>query len=185
MKCCWQVLTTYNIYSIHVAAHVEKKDDCYDDLVLCHTRALLTVGLYRLYHNKMIKYGDAEKTVQSCKHFMLRYKNLGLWHYSKRLLETQYQAAALPAPQKTSLIWNCYVNNWGRADSCVPKNLDLEHKNYTLKQELKSYQGDYTQKSLDKISKASNIRCEIWDNFARATGHYVLANLSRWCRQLI
>ena len=121
----------------------------------------------------MIKYGDGEKTVQSYKHLMLWCKNLGLGHYSKGLLETQYQAVELPAPQRTSLIWNRYVNNWGRADSRVPKDLDLEHKNFTLKQELKSYRGDYTQKSLDKISKAGNIRREICDNFAKATGHYV------------
>ena len=32
-----------------------------DDYVLYHTRALMTLGLLRLYHNKLISVGDGKR----------------------------------------------------------------------------------------------------------------------------
>ena len=141
-------------------------------MVLDHTKALITLGLYRQYQNKMIAYGDGERLVRSYKHLMLWCKGFSLSNYSTGLLETQYQAQSLPPAQYTSLVWNRFVNNHGRADSNVPIDLDVEHKNLTLKQSLKTYRGEYTQQALDKTTQAGNIRDVICKKLAKDTGHY-------------
>lgn len=142
------------------------------DLVLSHSRTLATLGLYKMFQDKMIRFGDGEKLVQSYKHLLVWCRQAGFNNYSTGLLEQQYQVATLSAKLRCSVVWNRFVNNKGGSDSNLPVDLDVEHENKYFKERLTTYRGDYSQKSLDKISKANNITRMVIRNVAKSTNYY-------------
>lgn len=124
-------MATLTTYAEHMRKHSSSVSglECSDiDLVLTHTKVLLTIGLYRLFHNKMIRYGDGGQVVRSYKHLMVWCKLAGLNNYSTGLLDLQYQVHALPTHLRSSVIWNRYVNHRGKPDTNLPVDLDLEHE---------------------------------------------------------
>lgn len=91
----------------------------------------------------------------------LLFKSNNQHHYANGLLETLVQREVLPESLSQSLIYNRFVNTQGCPNTNIPADLYVEHQNRTFKNELKTYRGKITQKHLDRISKAQNIKQDI------------------------
>lgn len=141
-----------------------------DDYVLYHTRALMTLGLFRLYHNKLISVGDGKRLMSLYRLMYVWCHNLGLKNYALGLLELQFQLAVLPEHMRVSLIQNRFVNFAGKVDTNHPVDLVVEHENKFFKQNIKTYRGDFTQNALDKVTKASNVTKAMKKNLKQSTG---------------
>ena len=139
------------------------------DYVFEHTKILLTIGLFKQYVDKMIKYGDGVKLIEGYKHLLVWCKVLGLHNYSNGLLELQYQIRAVPEHLQLKILYGRFVNTKGKADTNYAVDLAVEHENKYFKEVLSSYRGEYTQDSIDKVSKAGNVTKVMLDTLKTAT----------------
>lgn len=99
-------------------------------------------------------------------------KALGHSNYANGLAETLMQIEILPEKLSESLVWNRFCNNRGKSDSNMPIDLFMEHENKLFKKQLPTYRGEYTQASIDRISKSQTLINMILRNFdAERHGH--------------
>ena len=137
-----------------------KQTGCHADGVdykLFHSKSVITIGLMRILHNTVISYADGQTLMSLYKYMSIWCKNLELDNYAKGLLELHFQLAILPSHLRVSLIQNRSVNSRGQPNTNIPVDLCLEHENRRFKEQAKTYRGEFTQKAIDKISKASNV----------------------------
>lgn len=78
-------------------------------------------------------------------------------NYALGLSETLVQLKVLPQKLAHSLKWNRFANTAGKFNSNIPIDLLMEHENKYFKQQLATYRGEYTQATVDRISKSQTI----------------------------
>lgn len=103
----------------------------------------------------------------SCYKFLyLYFKNSQRPKYAYGSLETWCQANYLLSERYASdLVWNRFVNNQGKSDTNMPVDLDVEHLNKPLKTDLKTYRGDITDPSVQRLSRTVEDTEKIVRNF--------------------
>ena len=128
----------------------EKEDKVYN-----YTRNLLVLLLLRESHNDAIKHGDGERVVRLYKFYTLFFKISKCPKYAFATLELQAQLNCLLTPRLAySLTWNRFVNHKGQIDSNHPMDLDLEHDNKYFKNDIHSFRGEITDKSITRVSRS-------------------------------
>ena len=129
------------------------------------------------------KRGDGERICRLYKYLLLYYKLDGRTKYSYQTIHMLAQINfLLPPGLAHELKWNRFVNNNGYPDSNIELDRELEHRNEYFKEDLKSYRGKITEKSIDRCSKSYNVMQNIIKNFddisfnKRPTGKHTVAD---------
>lgn len=143
----------------------DSDDESMKDHIYIHSRLLLTVGLVNMQVKNFIHYGNGVKLLQTYKLLTVWCKALGFHNYANGLLELQYQIRALHPSIRHDIIWNRSINLQGKKDSNIPIDLAVEHENRRVKEQLSAYRGDYTDRHLARISKASTVKTSIEECF--------------------
>ena len=126
-----------------------------EDKVYNYTHNLLVLLLLREHHNDAIRLGDGERVARLYKHYTLFFKISKCPKYALATLELQAQLHCLLTPRLAySLTWNRFVNHKGEVDSNHPMDLDLEHDNKYFKNDIHSYRGEITDKSITRVSRS-------------------------------
>ncbi|XP_048238711.1 uncharacterized protein LOC125372507 [Haliotis rufescens] len=140
----------------------------YKSSVYDYTKLCLTLGLLRLNHNDAIRFGDGERLLRLAKFFCLYYKGGKCPKYAFALLETTAQAQCLLSERQAErFVWNRTVNHQGKIDTNHPNDLDLEHCNKVFKEDVHTYRGKYTEKTILRVSRsalATDGICKKFDN---------------------
>lgn len=124
------------------------------DLVFSYTKKVMTLFLLREEHNDSLHMGDGDRIMRVNKYLMLLCKASNCPKYAYGMLEAQAQVNILLPPRLAfNVTWNRVVNNQGRVDTNLPVDLDLEHDNGYFKDEVKTYRGDFTEKTLKRVSR--------------------------------
>ncbi|XP_045199125.2 uncharacterized protein LOC123553490 [Mercenaria mercenaria] len=126
-----------------------------EDMILNYTKLSLTLGMLRCNHNDALHMSDGDRIcllISTC--FFCINKQLSkicIW-----FLETQCQAKILlTARMAHRLKWNRTVNHRGRADSNHPNDLDQEHCNKVFKNEVHSFRGIFTDKTISRLTRSA------------------------------
>jgi len=129
------------------------------------------------------KRGDGERVCRLYKFLLLFFKIDGRTKYSYQSLHLLAQINfLLPPALAHELKWNRFVNTKGYHDSNVELDRELEHRNKYVKEELKSFQGKVTKKSIERCSKTYNVMEDILSNFDKSSfntppsGKHTIAN---------
>ncbi len=64
-----------------------------------------------------------------------------------------------------SLTWNRFVNTKGQSDTNYPMDLSVEHDNKTFKNDIHSYRGEITEKSITRVSRSLEATDDILHSF--------------------
>ena len=119
-----------------------------EDKVYNYTHNLLVLLLLREHHN------DGERVVRLYKHYTLFFEISKCPKYALATLELQAQLHCLVTPRLAySLTWNRFVNHKGQVDSNHPMDLDLEHDHKYFKNDIHSYRGEITDRSITRVSR--------------------------------
>ena len=100
-------------------------------------------------------------------------KATGHTNYACGLLETVAQSMILPNHLRDALVNHRFVNRRGEADSNIPMDLLMEQQNRSLKEDLHTYRGEYSQTHLDNISLGSNLANESVRNIDKQHSYYI------------
>ena len=113
-----------------------------------------------------IKLGDGKRLMLCYKYMYLYCKESGHDKYAYGLLETVAQSSVLLTPRTAeNLVWNRFVNTKGDIGSNFPVDLYVEHQNLPLKRDVKTFRGEITDKTLQRVSRCLQ-ECEsILTNF--------------------
>ena len=138
------------------------------DGILNYTRAALLLGLLRLNHTDSIKMGDCQRNIEIDMYLYLLYKTNNFPKYAYGILETIVQSKVLLTERLAHrLIWNRTVNNRGKQDTNHPNDLDLEHQNKLFKDQIHSYRGTFTEKSISRVSRSATVIDKILTSYDR------------------
>ena len=141
------------------------------DFVLNYTKCALNLLLLRLNMNDAIKMGDGSHIYRNMELMYLYFKVTGCFKYAFGCLETLAQVKCLLTPCLAyRLKWNRVVNAEGKINSNYPKDLDLEHSNKLIKQDLKTYRGEITEKTSRRISRSTDTTTKMAKNIDKVTG---------------
>lgn len=141
-----------------------------EDMVYNYTHNVLVLLLLRANHNDAIHLGDGKQVVGLYKFFYLFYKISNCPKYAFATLELLAQLSCLLTPRMSySLTWNCFVNHKGKVDSNHPMDLDLEHDNKYFKNDIHSYRGEITDRSIDRVSRSVESTNAILDSYDNNT----------------
>lgn len=141
-----------------------------EDKLRNYTHQLLIMLLLRLDHNDAIKHGNGGRVIRLYKYFCLYFKVSNCLKYSFAMLQLQAQVSALLSPRLAhSLTWNRFVNHQGKADSNHPMDLEIEHDNKLFKTDCQSYQGEITEKSIQRVGRSTMPSDEILRNFDKSS----------------
>ena len=174
---CGKVYKKEHFLIRHKASHVhDAKADTVDDArerdyVYNYTRRALILCCIWLNLDSAIQHGDGAR-VMLCYKFMYLYcKASNCPKYAYGLLETIAQGKYLLSERSAhDLIWNRFVNNKGEPDSNLPIDLDVEHLNRPLKTDVKTYRGELTDKTVQRISRSVEASDKVLKNFDKQTG---------------
>ena len=125
------------------------------DGILNYTKQCLLLGLLRLNHNDAIRMGDGQRIMDVNMYLCLLYKINNCTKYAYGMLETIAQTKALLTERLAyQLIWNRTVNHQGKIDTNHPNDLDIEHQNKLFKDQVHSYRGEFTDKTISRVSRS-------------------------------
>ena len=125
------------------------------DKVYNYTHQVLILLLLRLNHNNAISLGDGERIIRLYKFFCLYFKVSNCPKYAIATLQLLVQVNCLLSPRLAySLTWNRFVNNQGHVDTNFPMDLSVEHDNKAFKNDIHSFRGEITDKSIARVSKS-------------------------------
>lgn len=140
------------------------------DTVYNYTHQLLVLLLLRLNHNDAIKLGDGERILRLYKFFCLYFKVSKCPKYAIAALHLQAQVNCLLSPRLAhSLTWNRFVNHQGKLDTNFPMDLDVEHENKAFKADIHSFKGEITDRSISRVSQATEPTDAILSAFDKCT----------------
>lgn len=141
-----------------------------EDRVYNYTHQTLILLMLRLNHNDAIKLGDGERIVRLYKFFCLFFKVSKCPKYAIAALHLQAQVNCLLSPRLShSLVWNRTVNSQGKADTNYPMDLAVEHDNKSFKNDIHTYKGEVTDKSIFRISRSTEPSEGILTSYDRST----------------
>ncbi|XP_077869167.1 uncharacterized protein LOC144360285, partial [Saccoglossus kowalevskii] len=136
-----------------VAAHTSSTVQVNNDYVYNYTHSALVLCMFRRNHCDAIHMGDGERVLRLYKYFYLFYKVSNCPKYAYAALELLAQTMCLLTPRLAHrLTWNRFVNLQGKTDSNHPMDLDVEHENKVFKNDITSYRGEITQKTISRVS---------------------------------
>ncbi|XP_070572406.1 uncharacterized protein [Ptychodera flava] len=148
--------------------HIEQGAD--EDQVYNYTQCTLTLLLLRLNHNDAIKHGDGERILRLYKYFYLYYKVSNCPKYAYATLELLAQVQCLLSPRLAHrLTWNRSVNWQGKIDTNHPMDLDIEHDNKVFKDDVTSYRGEITERTINRVSRSINTTEAILNHYDKVT----------------
>lgn len=158
--------SNYNTNPFNPASEQAKEQD----MVYNYTHQTLALLLLRLDHNNAIKLGDGERVLRLYKFFCLYFKVSKCPKYAIASLHLQAQANCLLSPRLAhSLTWNRFVNHQGKVDTNFPMDLDVEHDNKAFKADIHSFKGEITDKSIARVSQATEPTDAILSAFDQST----------------
>jgi hypothetical protein len=136
-----------------------EKDDLYN-----YSCCLIHYGLLFTEFLDTIAEGDGDRNLRCWKMFLLHFKNdSGSTKYALEALYYTLQVNCLLTPRQAyRLMWNRSVK--GKTVN-VPLDLDLEHDNKTLKEQVKKLGRNLTEKAVTRICKFQFVNMEMLDNF--------------------
>ena len=141
-----------------------------EDYVYNYTHQVLVLLLLQMNHNNAINLGDGARVVRLYKFFYLYFKISSCPKYAYATLELLAQVNGLLTPRMAySLTWNRFVNHQGQMDSNQPMDLDLEHDNKRFKNDICSYRGEITERSVNRVSRSVESTDEIVENYDKKT----------------
>lgn len=125
------------------------------DKVYNYTHQVLILLLLRLNHNDAISLGDGERIIRLYKFFCLYFKVSKCPKYAIATLQLLGQVNCLLSPRLAySLTWNRFVNNRGHANTNFPMDLSVEHDSKAFKNDIHSFRGEVTDKSIARVSRS-------------------------------
>ena len=129
-----------------------KRDDAYN-----YNCCLLSYGLLFTEFIDAVAEGDGERNLRCWKMFILHFKNdSGSTKYAVEALYYSLQVNSLLTPRQAyRLKWNRSVR--GKASN-VPLDLDLEHDNKELKEEVRELKRNVTEKAVSRLCKTLFIK---------------------------
>lgn len=146
-------------------------ENAQEDRAYNYTHTTLVLLLLRLNHDDAIKYADGERIRRLYKLFCLYFKVSKCPKYAYATLHYQAQVNCLLSPRLAhSLIWNRFVNTKGHSDTNYPMDLSVEHDNKTFKNDIHSYRGEITEKSITRVSRSLGATDDILHSFDRSCG---------------
>ncbi|KAJ7390854.1 hypothetical protein OS493_021742 [Desmophyllum pertusum] len=133
-----------------------KKDDVYN-----YNCCLLSYGLLFTEFLDAVAEGDGDRNLRCWKMFLLHFKNdTGSTKYAVEALYYSLQVNSLLTPRQAyRLKWNRSVK--GKASN-VPLDLDLEHDNKALKEEVKELHRNVTVKAVNRLCKTQFVKRGMW-----------------------
>lgn len=159
-----------NEHSQLVADNNEELDDPQfdeDDAVYNYASAVIGYGLLANDFEDAYKEGDGERTIRLWKFFLLHFKTNGRTKYALEAFNLIAQVNALLSARKAhQLIWNrtCSTNNYGENK---PLDLQNEHLNRVLKDDINTYRAQLTQRSIERTGHAIGATMQVLTNFDR------------------
>ena len=151
-------------------AKVRNNDDHSPDKVYNYTHQVLVLMLLRLNHNDAINFGDGERIIRLYKFFCLYFKVSNCPKYAIAILQLLAQVNCLLSPRLAfSLTWNRFVNNQGKVDTNYPMDLSIEHDNKAFKNDIHSFRGEITDKSITRVSRSVEPTDAILASYDKAT----------------
>lgn len=134
--------------------------------VFTYTKQAITLMLLRLEHDDALHMGDGERIMRVNNYLMLLYKASKCPKYAYGMLEAQAQVKALLPPRLAyKIMWNRTVNHRGEVNSNFPVDLDIEHNNGYFKEEVRTYRGDFTDRTLKRVSRSASLNEKVVQNF--------------------
>jgi len=146
-------------------------DEDSEDRVYNYTCLFLLLALMRFEHNDAIRMADGDRMMRINRYFTLIYKHSNCPKYAYAMLETAAQdRVLLPKGLSYELRWNRCVNHQGKPDTNFPNDKDVEHMNGYFKQEAHTYRGEFTEKTLMRISRSTGITEQIVTHYKTTAG---------------
>lgn len=141
------------------------------DMVLQYTKCTLSLLLLRLNMNDAIHMGDGDRMYDCMQLMYLYFKEAGCFKYAYGCLESLAQVKCfLSRRMSTRLKYNRTVNTSGKYNTNFPKDLDVEHNNKLVKDEIHAFRGKITEKTLNRIGRSIDSTDKTVRNFDRCTG---------------
>jgi DNA-binding TFAR19-related protein (PDSD5 family) len=136
-----------------------KKDDSYN-----YNCCLISYGLLFIEFLDCIAEGDGDRNLRCWKMFLLHFHNdSGSTKYALEALYYTLQVHSLLTPRQAyRLMWNRSVK--GRSSN-VPLDLDLEHDNKVLKEQVRKLGRNLTEKAVSRICKFQFVGSKMLDNY--------------------
>lgn len=120
------------------------------------------------------KRGDGERICRLYKHMLPLFKLDGRTKYANQSLHLISQLTFLLPPALAHQIkWNRFVNNKGLPDSNIELDRELEHRNKFVKEDIHSFHGKVTKKSIERSSKSYDILNKLSLNFDSSVNNAV------------
>ena len=137
----------------------QKRDDTYN-----YNCCLLSYGLLFVEFLDAIAEGDGDRNLRCWKMFLLHFKNdTGSTKYALEALYYSLQVNSLLTPRQAyRLMWNRSVKGKG---SNVPLDLDLEHDNKDLKEEVRELKRNVTVKAVTRLCKTQFVKRKTIANY--------------------
>jgi hypothetical protein len=136
-----------------------------DDTVYNYASAIIGYGLLANNFEDACSEGHGERQTRIWKFFLLHFKANGRTKYSIEAFNLIAQINALLTARKAhQLIWNrtCSTNNHGENK---PLDLQNEHLNRELKDDINTYRAQLTEKSIDRTGHAIGPTMHVLHNF--------------------
>ena len=136
-----------------------------DDAVHNYASAIIGYGLLANNFEDACNDGHGERQIRLWKFFLLHFKANGRTKYSIEAFHLIAQVNALLTARKAhQLIWNrtCSTNNLGENK---PLDLQNEHLNRELKDDINTYRAQLTEKSIDRTGHAIGPTMHVLQNF--------------------
>lgn len=131
------------------------KDDVYD-----YHCSLMNMSLLLRNFIDAGREGDGDRLLRCIKMFLLHFRQDGPGSpkYALESLYHLFQVNALLTPREAERVkWNRTVNNKGGMGNNVFMDLDLEHDNHYLKEQLRSLGANVNQTSVNRICHAFSV----------------------------
>ena len=145
-------------------------EDQSPDKIYNYTHQVLILLLLRLNHNDAINLGDGNRIIRLYKFFCLYFKVSNCPKYAITTLQLLAQVNCLLSPRLSySLTWNRFVNNKGKEDTNFPMDLSVEHDNKAFKNDIHSFHGEITDKSIARVSRSVESTDAILASYDKAT----------------
>lgn len=155
------------VNDLDVAADDPQLDE--DDGVNNYALAIIGYGLLANNFEDAYKEGDGERLLRLWKFFLLHFKANGRSKYSVEAFHLIAQTNALLTARKAhQLIWNrtCSTRHHGENK---PLDLQNEHLNRNLKDDINTFRAHITQRSIDRTGHAIGPTMHVLENFDKET----------------
>ena len=151
--------TSHNLDSEKTSPTSSKRDDAYN-----YNCCLLNYGLLFTEFLDAVAEGDGDRNFRCWQMFLLHFKNeSGSTKYALEALYYSLQVNCLLTPcQAYRLKWNRSVRG---SSSNVPLDLDLEHDNNSLKEEVKKLKRNVTERAVARLCKTQLLKRRMVGNY--------------------